>query len=358
MPRPLLTTLFLFSLLTIYPVSANQTFDDIFDILNYTVWTGNWSDLLNTQKPDKTTHTQDHLHGWLDITGFQKEILYNGKKYVYGDPLPENVTKHDYYLKKYPTGVHHKTREVHGLVVVEYDTWHSKWQTPRRKRHKVTNVYKVTNFNRTLELTQNETHITATLNVYMRWWYYHKVIGDFYCIRHDEYLTLTDTIEKPETYPYTIWNITGEITEHYNNITPYTTIHIPQQDSVVFTNITYNGSSALRVDTLGIIVNDSGYKRVNFIENSTFWKVDSNQSIIGAGGLDAVVYEAPINLSLLNVSISSPYETHYVTNFTKHRVYEDYKKAFPPFLLCLILPILLLFWVIYRSWKTLLEVLQ
>jgi len=352
MPRLPLFTLFLF--LTIPSVSAtNQTFDDIFDILNYTVWTGDWSDLLNTQKPDKTTHTQDDLHGWLDITGFEREIECNGKKYVYGEPLSANVTQYEGLTT--PTKTHHPKKEVHGLVVIEYDTWHTKWQTPRRHLWMNT-VTRVTNFNRTLHVTSNETHITATLNVYMRWWYYHKVIGDFYCIRHDEYLTLTDTIEKPETYPYTIWNITGEITEHYNNITPYTTIHIPQQDSVVFTNITYNGSTALRVDMLGVIVNDSGYKRVNFIENSTFWKVDSNQSIMGAGGLDAIVYEAPINVSLLNVSISSPYETHYVTNFTVNRIYEDYKKAFPPFLLCLILPILLLFWVIYRSWKTLWEV--
>ncbi len=354
MPRLPLFTLFLF--LTIPSVSAtNQTFDDIFDILNYTIWTGNWSDLLNNYKPDKTTHTQDHLHGWLDITGFQKEILYNGKKYVYGDPLPENITQCR-GLTRYPTGVHNHRREVHGLTIIEYDVWHTKWQT-KRKNYWHNTQTRVTSFTGVLNITSNSTHVTATLNVHMVWWYYNMLPGDFYTIRHDEYLTLTDTIEKPETYPYTIWNVTGEITEHYNNITPYTTIHIPQQDSVVFTNITYNGSTALRVDTLGIIVNDSGYKRVNFIENTTFWKVDPNQSIIGAGGLDAVVYEAPINLSLLNVSISSPYETHYVANFTVNRIYEDYKKAFPPFLLCLILPILLLFWVIYRSWKIVWEVL-
>ena len=344
---------FLLFFILIPPVTAiaddNSTLSNIFDILNYSIWTGDWSDLEANHKPCKDLHHQDHLHAWLDITGFEREIKYKGEIYVYGDPLPININKTE-SLTRYPTHTHNPHKNTYGAVIIESDTYHNKWQTHTKNSWHNTKT-QVTEFNQVLNVTDNETYITATLSIHLVWWYFCTLPGNSHSDRYDEYLKLTDTIKKPKQYPYTIWNVTGSVVQHYSNLTPYTTVEIPQQESVMFTNITYNGSTALRVDSLGIVVNDSRYMRVNFIPNSTYWIIDPNQSVIGAGDKKAVVYDVPLNMSLLNVSISSPFETRYVTDFTVEEIHENPRKVIHPFLIALFAPLFVLMWIIYRSWK-------
>ena len=320
-----LFTLFLLTLLILPNPVSGEEFQDIFCILNESVWTGDWDDVHTDKKPYRNTQTNDHLHGWIDITGFEREIRHGNTTYVYGKPLTENITKNTWLDPK--TNKHNAQKIIIDGIILHCDTWHTKQQSKRLSW--IRNVYRVTYFAQTLYLTGNTTHINARLELHMTWWYYHKVIGDFYCIRHDETLILYDTIERPIIYPSIMKNVTANIIEYENNISNYSLIKIPHQDGVVFTNFSYKNNSVLRVNKLGLIREGvDGNLTLQFLNDTQAWIVDENQSIIGSHDGGVVIHETPVNLSLLNVTLSSPYESLTINNYNITHYHADPGEVF------------------------------
>ena len=340
-----LFTLFLLTLLILPNPVSGEEFQDIFCILNESVWTGDWDDMKNPHKPQKNVIREKHTYGWMDITGYDREVMVDNITFVCGEPLQKNYNKLE-VLPLYPFSKHYKRMIIDGVVIF-YDSWHAKFY-PKNKR-----VMNVTDFSRTLSVSKNHTHISAKLKIEMVWWQTYCRKGSSVIITTRETIILRDSIERPLVYPALVENNTIDITEYENNISNYSLIKIPRQDGVVFTNFSYKDHSVLRVNKLGIIREGvDGNLTLQFLNDTQAWIVDANQSVIGSHDGGVVIHETPVNLSLLNVTLSSPYESLTINNYNITHYHADPSEVFNAKSLYWFLPCIILLWGISKIYTT------
>ena len=340
-----LFTLFLITLLILPNPVSGEEFQDIFCILNESVWTGDWTDMKDPYTPQKNVIREKHTYGWMDITGYDREVMVDNITFVYGEPLQKNYNKLE-ILPTLPFSKHYK-RIIIGGVVIFYDSWHIKVLPP--------NMYidRVTHFSRKLYVSKNHTHINAQLIIKMVWRKECSRDGSRVIITTRETIILRDSIERPLVYPSLIENNTIDMTEYENNISNYSLIKIPPQDGVVITNFSYKNNSVLRVNKLGLIREGvDGNLTLQFLNDTQAWIVDANQSVIGSHDGGVVIHETPVNLSLLNVTLSSPYESLTINNYNTTCYHADPGEVFNAKSLYWFLPCIILLWGISKIYTT------
>lgn len=87
----------------------------------------------------------------------------------------------------------------------------------------------------------------------------------------------------------------------------------------MISRVSYNGSNVSRYDQVGwVMENDRGTEHVEFVDGGTnpLWCKDDNQSVIDHCGRLVTVFDPDFNESLLNISLHTPYETRYITNYS------------------------------------------
>lgn len=278
-------TIFLFISLIMSPtVAANGS---IFDVLDERFFDGAWTN-VSEGEPVKTVQTSGHIRGWIDIVGFESLCNIDGVDYVEGDPA--------------------------NAAIVKYDAWDTidGWNS---------NVDYLT---KTLSLIDDGENVTAKLHVDLLWhtsrlrcsgsaetggrhcWIsktYHRETANFYAVE------LCPDVLTP------IENITASITIQNNSFSPYTSVSVPTQANIVSTEFIYKNNTVKHYHSLGWITNNSnGNEHVEFL-NKSFWIEDDDQNVIRHQGDQCIINEAPLNLSELQITISSPYTTKNVTDY-------------------------------------------
>jgi len=101
---------------------------------------------------------------------------------------------------------------------------------------------------------------------------------------------------------------------------------------VMISRVGYNGSTVSRHDQVGWVMhNDRGTEYVEFVDDGKHpaWHKDDDQSEIDHCGQLVTIFDPHFNASLLNVSLHTPYETLYVTNYSTDIVTSNVKINIP-----------------------------
>jgi hypothetical protein len=247
-----------------------------FEVLNENFFDGDWSIADAEGTPNKNVKSSNHIRGWIDIIGFENMSIIDEVNYVNGS-----------------------ARE---FAIVKRKAWHT--SVPG----KVVSFKSICSVIDTDYVYANDT-TSAVQHTHFHW--KKKVCGLYGChwVHHNEYLTVSYTVDSPITFNNTIDDKTVIITSYNNSINPYTLIYIHDRYNVIKTTVEYKNNTAKRCNRTGLVTtNDRGTEHVEFISNE--WYIpDPNLTITRRSGY-YVINEAPLNWSLLNISVFTPYIEH------------------------------------------------
>lgn len=274
-------TIFLFLSLIMLPTAT--AYESIFDVLEERFFDDDWSNVTSGGTPEKNVYWEGHIKCWIDITRFKNVSIIDGCEYVSGTPCDN--------------------------VIIQYDAWHTfihLWDLGLcfndNVDHLLTDV----------RCFEDGGDVVAVLDVELMW---HSTSAD----GDKDYVIETVTISTREIAPAvfnnTIKSTIAEITCYNNTFSPYTNIIVLTQDNIISTTFTYKNNTAKRFHSMGWITNNSnGNEHVEFL-NKSFWLEDDDQNVIRHHGDQCIINEAPLNLSELQITISSPYTTKNVTDY-------------------------------------------
>lgn len=151
---------------------------------------------------------------------------------------------------------------------------------------------------------------TATMRVSFLWhWTTHSSVTG---TNRKHYQLETKTVSATKPHPKVISvadnNVFAQITEYNNTFDPYTLIQVDVPGSVTATSFKYKNNTAKHFNAIGVTADT----HVDFI-GSGVWKTTPDQDMILPYGDLCLIREAPINLSELQIQISTPYSTENVT---------------------------------------------
>lgn len=269
------------------------------DLLGREYWDGDWIIASEQGTPIKSVKSRGHIRAWIDIIGFENESVINGTRYVDG-------TAKDF-------------------AIVKRDAWH----TPVSG--------KVVSFTSTYHLADGDNMTTATQSTSFHW--KKKKCGLFGCywVHYWEYLTVSHTAKSPENFTTRIPDVCVYIKSYNRTFNPVTYIYIPPEahpsmEDVMISRVRYNGSNISRYDQVGwVMKNNRGTEYVEFVDGGIhpLWHKDENQSMIDHCGGLVTVFDPDFNESLLNISLHTPYETRYITNYSTDIVTGNAKVNIP-----------------------------
>lgn len=279
----------------------------VHDTLTTKAWIGDWSvaDRLGTKQ--NRLSRNGHIRGRITIVGFRNESVINGTRYVDGNAKEFAIVKKQAYH-----------RPVNGVVKSFKSTYH---------------------------IFDHGNNTTAVQRTKFHWRYHvDTLLGGYWKDVHES-LRVSHTVESPKNFTTRIPDITVQIVSYTRNVSPVTYIYVPIENDplmkdVVIVNVSYNGSSVHRYDQVGMVqANRRGTEYVNFTDDGwyPFWTKDAEQSVIDHCGRAVTVFDPNFNISMLNISVHTPYETKNIENFTVRAVSEDVKISTP------VLKILLVF---------------
>lgn len=289
------------------------------DLFDREYWDGDWEIASDHGKPAKDIKRTDNSWAWIDIVGFENESIIDGVRYVNGTPR-------SFAIVKYDSGYSVPTNHVFVSYDVEVKIIDTEWN------HK----------NDTTEA------IIHTKFVHKYWFCEPPACDECdpicYWIFVTECLTISSIADSPETFTTRIPDVPVHITSCNRSVNPVTYIYIPTENDtsmkdVMISRVHYNGSNIARYDQTGwVMKNSKGTEYVEFVDDGTLpsWVKDDKQSVIDHCGRFVTVFGRDFNISLLNVSLHTPYETWYVTNYTIDEV-EDNAKVNVPLLKVILL---------------------
>jgi hypothetical protein len=275
----------LFTLLVPTATAAEQ--DSIFDLLNSTIWDRVWDSLTYNTKPDKDVRTGTDLQGWIDIVGYRNMVRINGTDYIYGDPVDCAVVEYD----------------VWDLISARKDRWNDNVDWIRTDLH----------------VLQQGENITATLDITMLWHHStlkHTKTGKPYIKKtyHTETMTVIDTETIPKQFNYTFANIAAYITVYNSSFSPKVLVYVPELPYVLETTYTYGNDAIMRTNMLGEVEkSEKGVEFVNFTDVSMWSEPKGDLCYIGDC---AVIRNENFTADQLNISLSTPYETVEITDYS------------------------------------------
>lgn len=238
------------------------------DILEEKVFDGDWKVSDGVGKPIKNIKSDGYICGWIDIVGFREMCNMNNVNYVNGSPRDFAIVKRDAW---YTT--------CDGMVVVSF-----------------TSTLSIVDENGTTTAIQyTEFHWKKKVCVLVCHWKHHY-----------EYQTITYSVESPETFNNTIDEYEITITCYNNSVTPYTLIYTPPRWNIIKQSVTYRGNTASWHNLTGMVdKNSRGTENVKFL-NETGFDVDEDETITRRAEY-FVINEAPLNWSLLDIHVYTPY---------------------------------------------------
>lgn len=274
---------------------ATEAVQFILELFERKVWAGDWSVADDEGTPEKDWKSSGGISAWIDITGFRNMSIIDNVSYVNGSPCDNAIVKRGA-----------KYSGIDGTM---------------------------TSFKSTCTITDcNITNTTtATQKTTLKWKECHTVhtttesSRDYtVCNSYTKTLKVSCTVDSPNNFTTRIPDLNISVTKYNRSISPMATVYIMNENHssmkhVVIVNITYNGSSVCRYDQIGEVTeNDRGAEYVLFVDDGRYplWITDENQTQIWNRGDLVIIPGANFNISLLNISLQTPYETKYITNFT------------------------------------------
>jgi hypothetical protein len=282
------------------------------DLLGREFWDDDWSVADKHGTPIKDIKTTDNSWAWIDIVGFDDESRINHTRYVNGTPR-------SFAIVKYDSGYSMPNNHVFVSYDVELEVIDNEWD----------------HGNDTTEA------ILSTKFVHKYWFCEPPACllcpPICYWIFVTECLTISSIVDSPETFTTRIPDVQVRVMSYNQSVAPVTYIYIPIENDtsmkdVMISRACYNGSNISRYDQTGWVMdNDRETEHVEFVDDGVLpsWDQDDNQSIISHCGRFVTVFEHPFNMSLLNISLHTPYETRYITNYSVETVTSDAKINIP-----------------------------
>jgi len=289
-------------LVTIPSVEAGvmNTTEFIINWLGREYWDGDWSVADKIGNPVKNVKSSGHIRGWIDIVGFRNMSVIDGVCYVNGTPA--------------------------SFAIVKRDAWHTT----------VDGV--VVSFTSTSSVDDHYNYTTAAQHTIFHWKYeVCPLLGPCYWVHVWEYLTVSYTVDSPKTFTTRIPDVCVYIKSHNRTVAPVTYIYVPVEnhssmEDVMISRVCYNGSTVSRHDQVGwVMKNNRGTEHVEFVDDGKHpsWCKDDDQSEIDHCGRLVTIFDPDFNMSLLNISLHTPYETRYVTNYSTDIVTSHVKINIP-----------------------------
>ena len=263
----------------------------VYDLLSTKLWAGDWKVANDEGNPVKNVKKSDgkRIHSWIDITGFRNESVINGTRYVNGSAKDHAIVK-------------------------------------REAKCKLKSGERKISFNTTTSITNDCNTTTVVQKSILKYETWVCIIADdwMWITQDPEELTVSTTVKSPETFTTKIPNVTANILVYNRSVAPVTYIYVPNENhssmkDVMIVNCTYNGSSVCRYDQVGeVLENSRGAEYVQFIDDGWYplWIKDDNQTEIDHCGRMVTIFDPNFDMSLLNISLHTPYETKYIENFT------------------------------------------
>lgn len=279
---------FLLVLLIGFSSSVAEQNASIFDTLDMKVFNGtlavgthyfdgcnrSYTETLgNVRYPNHKIVAPTHIVADINITGYNGTVVVDGVVYVGGCPSDLAIIYHD--------------------VSTNYAGFEANKDWVQRD----------------ITIVSEGGNTTATMVVQFMWhWTTHSSITGANT-KHYRLETKTVSVTKPHPEIISLPNVvnaTAHITYYNDSATPITFIDVCVPDSVIKTVYTYNNTSIVKYIAIGV-VHGSG---VAFLNDTTVWQADPNQTTMTRRGDSAVVRGEQLNMSLLNITISTPYTQH------------------------------------------------
>ena len=295
---------------------SENIFGSSFDILNHQFSTTALIPQINQlQSVDNWQKKGENTEATLSIGGFRNLSEINGVEYIPGK-VQDNVI------------VNSKTRN-NALL--------SAGQTSN------------------LSYQENNTTLTVILTVYTNWYTKSSNSITFLGKRltipsistKSESEVYYANITAPKQFPETS-EIQANITYYNNSYNPHSIISLTNAWGIVQETYTYNGSEANHFKLVGEVSNkDNNLSYVNYSKLST-WKTIDTQ--IRGYGNDLYI-SGKFNPALLNVSVTTPYETVEISNFNITEVPDESGLILNPSLWTFVGTLSILGFFIYRNLK-------
>jgi len=247
-----------------------------FEINNETFFHGDWSVAADTGTPVKNWKNSTHISAWVDITGFRNESIINETRYVNGSAKDFAIVSRS----------------------AEYSMSAGEQKISFKSTCSVSDYF-VLNKTNTTTATQTSTLIYEVKVCSL-------LSGCKWVEKPPEKLTVSYTTKSPETFKNTINNYDITITSYNNSVTPYTLIHIPPCWKIIKETVEYkNNTTHYQNKTGWVTTNSKGTEHVRFLNNTLH--VEDPTYTISRCAEYYVINEAPLNWTMLNISVFTPY---------------------------------------------------
>ena len=317
--------LLLFICILILPVASAEPFNDIFDILDEQTFSGDWNISINYHTPSQTNQSYQHIRGWIDIVGFRDTTKIGNISYINGSGTPEPIVEYAVWDE--------------GLVWNDNLDW-----------IRITDERVITNGNIT----------TAEIDIYLKWHRSTRKSGTiktlfgskpFTWIKKDyyhEYTTFTSSVPTPQPYP-AITVPECYITIYNNSFNPHIEVYVPLNEIILETEYRYGNDSIVRYSMIGLAETGA----VNLIKTHQWSKPTDNLCFIKDMMIIKNTNTSQFNISDLDVTISSPYESVHFTNLSYNvtEITHIPGKEFHPFFYYFVVILLILLTWIYINIK-------
>ena len=261
-----------------------------FNVLEEKVFDGDWAISDKHGTPIKNIERTDNSWAWIYIVGFENESIVDNTRYVNGTPRSFAIVKYDsgYSVPE-------------DCVFVSYDVTLKIIDTEWDYKNDTTKAILHTKF-----VYKEWVCETGAYGIVDCWWVFYK-----------EEITTSCTVDSPETFNNSIDDYEITITSYNNSVTPYTLIYVPTRDNIIKQSVYYKNDTASWYNLTGLVKeNYRGTEHVRFL-NKTGFTIDENETITRRAEY-FVINEAPLNWSLLDISVFTPYieKTDSVCNAT------------------------------------------
>lgn len=232
--------------------------------------------------PEINMQHSNHIYAWVDIVGFKNMTYKDGVYYIPGSPENNAMI----YTDKYET-------------------------TPMWNCG-------VDSFTDKIAVHSNDTHLIVDYRVDLTWHesklklFPHKRIKKTY---FNEHIIISDAEPLPKIYDNSNIDNTQLIVTVYNNsVSPKTTVHINNiPDDTLSLNYSYGNDTLTHY--LYSAQNEYTSKNIPYMNLSSVDIWDDNGNLSRYGDI-VVIPDSDFRLDYLNVTIQSPYESHWIQNVT------------------------------------------
>ena len=272
--------------------AAKEVADFVYDLVTQKCWDEDWKVADDEGEPVKNWDSSTRIHAWVNITGFRNESMINGTRYVNGSAKDFAIVKRG---AKYTLKDEEKFTSLISTLIVSD------------------------------KIPVNGTNVTIAIQKStLKYKAKKKLFGIYKWIPKTETHTVSETVCSPKNFTTRISNVTALVTFYNRTISPVTHVYVPNENhssmkDVLIVRYRYNGSNVTRYDQVGWVMKNSlGAEFVEFVDAGMYptWVTDENQSVINHCGQIVTVSDPKFNISLLNVSLHTPYETRYISDYS------------------------------------------